>query len=71
MAVTDRHFYIYMICSHAVDNFFASQFYKIATDKSYFRKKILYLSHKKLFDSIVAQNAEIRTVANSQPLLLK
>jgi len=51
--------------------FFASQFYKIAADKSYFRKKIFYLSHKKLFDSIVTQDAEIRTVANSLPPLLK
>lgn len=51
--------------------FFASWFYKIAADSSYFRKKMLYLQMKELFDSIATQNAEIRTVANSLPLLLK
>ena len=35
-----------------------------------FEKK-LYLQMKELFDSIATQNAEIRTVANSLPLLLK
>ena len=51
--------------------FFASRFYKTAADSSYFRKKMLYLQMKELFDSIATQNAEIRTVANSLPLLLK
>ena len=51
--------------------FFASRFYKIATDSSYFRKKILYLQMKELFDSIATQNAEFRTVAKSLPLFLK
>lgn len=51
--------------------FFASRFYKTATDSSYFRKKSLYLHLKELFDSIVMQNAEIHTVANSLPLLFK
>ena len=51
--------------------FFASRFYKTAADSSYFRKKKLYLQMKELFDSIATQNAEIRTVANSLPLLLK
>ena len=36
-----------------------------------FEKKMLYLQMKELFDSIATQNAEIRTVANSLPLLLK
>lgn len=43
---------------------------KIAADNSYFGKS-LYLQMKELFDSIAMQNAEIRTVANSLPLLLK
>ena len=32
---------------------------------------MLYLQMKELFDSIATQNAEIRTVANSLPPLLK
>ena len=51
--------------------FFASNLCKIAADSSYFRKKILYLPLKELFDSIATQNAEIRTVAKSLPLFLK
>lgn len=38
---------------------------KITVDSSYFRKKMLYLQIKELFDSIATQNAEIRTVAKS------
>ena len=33
-------------------SFFASRFYKIVTESSYFRKKMLYLQMKELFDSI-------------------
>ena len=44
---------------------------KITVDSSYFRKKMLYLQMKELFDSIATQNAEIRTVAKSLPSLLK
>jgi hypothetical protein len=51
--------------------FFASRFYKTAADSSYFRKKKLYLQMKELFDSIATQNAEIHTIANSLPPLLK
>ena len=51
--------------------FFASRFYKIAIDSSHFRKKMLYLQMKELFDRIATQNAEIRTVAKSLPLFLK
>ena len=51
--------------------FFASWFYKIVADSSYFRKKISYLQMKELFDSIATQNAEIRTVAKSLLLFLK
>ena len=51
--------------------FFASRFYETAADSSYFRKKMLYLQMKELFDSIATQNAEIRTVANSLPPLFK
>lgn len=50
---------------------FASRRCKIAADSSYFRKKILHLQLKELFDSIATQNAEIRTVAKSLPLFLK
>jgi len=34
-----------------------------------FLKNILYLQMKELFDSTASQNAEIRTVAKSLPLL--
>ena len=51
--------------------FFRKPIFKIATDSSYFRKKILYLQMKELFDSIATQNAEFRTVAKSLPLFLK
>ena len=44
---------------------------KLPTESSYFRKKMLYLQMKELFDSIATQNAEIRTVAKSLLLLLK
>ncbi|WP_417139992.1 hypothetical protein, partial [Phocaeicola sp.] len=52
-------------------SFFASRFYKIVTESSYFRKKMLYLQLEELCDSIATQNAEIRTVAKSLPLFLK
>ena len=57
--------------THCFFSFFASWFYKIAANSSYFRKKMLYLQMKELFDSIATQNAEIRTVAKSLLLFLK
>ena len=74
----DKGTYLTLQLTHGMNDFpfspfsfFVSRFYKIAADSSYFRKKILYLQLKELFDSIATQNAEIRTVANSLPPLFK
>gem|GEM_PF-4917975 len=45
MAVTDRYFYIYMICSHAVDNFFLqANFIKLLpTNHTFGKRYFIYL----------------------------
>ena len=71
---TKRKYFVNGLSQAILENsicFFASRFYKTAADSSYFRKKMLYLQMKELFDSIATQNAEIRTVANSLPPLFK
>ena len=50
--------------------FFAVDFIKLPPIVRTFEKK-LYLQMKELFDSIATQNAEIHTIANSLPPLLK